>query len=445
MEIQLFQWKYGGGKMTQAEAIEIMLSGANVFLTGEPGAGKTYTLNQFIAIAQGRNKRIAITASTGIAASHISGMTIHSWSGLGIKDSIRDDEIDRMAFQPKMVEKYNDCDILIIDEVSMLHGSRLDMVNRVAKWLRMNSKPFGGLQVIFVGDLFQLPPVTKDSSNIDFVHLSESWDEAAPQACYLTEQHRQGADDELLTVLREMRAGELSKNSQEKLASCLLKTIPDDDSVTRLFTHNANVDALNRGMLMKIDSKLEQFHMSSSGDQYKIDTMKRNLLCPELLELKVGAEVMFCANNFDEGYVNGTRARVLRISNAGNPIVLTTDGAEIVVERYTWRTFSDLGYEVASVTQYPLRLAWAVTVHKSQGLSLDAAIIDLSQAFTPGMGYVALSRVRSLEGLYLAGMNQQALEMNQEIAKFDKKLRNMMIGDIELTGVNNIDILEGGK
>lgn len=409
--------------MTQQDAIKLMHSGKNIFLTGEPGAGKTYTLNKFIEEAKEKYKNIAITASTGIAASHINGVTIHSWSGLGIKESIRDDEIDRMSWQPAIAERYNVADILIIDEVSMLHGARLDMVNRVAKWLRRSKKAFGGLQVIFVGDLFQLPPVTKDSDAVDFVHLSEAWKEAAPQACYLTEQHRQGADDALLTILREMRAGKLSVESTQRLASAQ-RPAPDDDSITRLFTHNVNVDALNRGMLQKIEGAMKVFYMRSSGDPFKVTAMKRNLLCPEKLELKVGAEVMFCANNFEEGFVNGTRARVTRFSNAGNPVVLTTDGAEIAVQHHTWRTFNDHGHEVASVTQYPLRLAWAVTVHKSQGLSLDSAIIDLSQAFTPGMGYVALSRVRSLEGLILVGMNEQALEMNQEIAKFDKELKS---------------------
>lgn len=407
--------------MTQPEAIEKMLSGKNIFLTGEPGAGKTYTLNEYIRQAKKQHKRIAMTASTGIAASHIDGMTIHSWSGLGIKDHIEDHEIDKMAWQPKFMEKYNDCDVLVIDEVSMLHGSRLNMVNRVAKWLRNSSKPFGGLQVIFVGDLFQLPPVTRNSDVVDFIHTSEAWAEAAPEVCYLTEQHRQGADSELLTILREMRAGELSMQSKA-LLNTAIKPLPDDDSVTRLYTHNMDVDALNRGMLAKLPFETKRFHMSDTGDKFKVEQLKRNLLCPELLELKMDAEVMFCANNFEMNYVNGTRGRVIGFSKSGKPIVLTTDGNEILVEEYTWRMFHDRGFEVASVTQYPLRLAWAVTVHKSQGLSLDAAIIDLSQAFTPGMGYVALSRVRSLEGLYLVGMNEQALMMNQQIAKYDKEL-----------------------
>lgn len=408
--------------MTQAEAIKLMNSGKNIFLTGEPGAGKTYTLNQFIEQAREKGKRIAITASTGIAASHINGQTIHSWSGLGLKETIADYEIDNMSWKPYLVERYNACDILIIDEISMLHGSRLDMINRVAQWLRRSKKPFGGLQVIFVGDLFQLPPVTKGSSMIDYVHLSEAWKDAAPEACYLTEQHRQGADDELLTILREMRNNKLSVKSRQWLAS--RKRPTDDEHITRLYTHNADVDALNRQRLAKLPGDARRFQMTSSGDKYKIEAMKRNLLCPEILELKVDAEVMFCANNFKEGFVNGTRARLLRFSNAGNPVVLTTDGAEISVMEHTWRTYNDSGrHVVAEVSQYPLRLAWAVTVHKSQGLSLDAAEIDLSQAFTPGMGYVALSRVRSLEGLHLVGLNDQALQLDQDIAKFDKQLK----------------------
>ena len=408
--------------MTQPEAIELMLSGKNVFLTGEPGAGKTYTLNEYIRQAKEKGKRIAMTASTGIAASHIDGMTIHSWSGLGIKDSIRDDEIDKMAWQPKFMEKYNTVDVLVIDEISMLHGSRLNMLNRVAKWLRNNSAPFGGLQVIFVGDLFQLPPVTRGSDISDWVHLSEAWIEAKPETCYLLEQHRQGADSALLTILREMRAGTLSAKSR-KLLETAKRELPDDDSVTRLFTHNMDVDALNRGMLARLSTKTHRFYMTDTGDKYKVDAMKRSLLVPELLELKIDAEVMFCANDFDAGFVNGTRGRIINFASNGDPVVLTTDGNEIVASNHTWRMFHDKGFEVASVTQKPLRLAWAVTVHKSQGLSLDAAIIDLTKAFTPGMGYAALSRVRSLEGLYLVGMNEQALMMNQEIAKFDKEIK----------------------
>lgn len=407
--------------MTQAEALELMHSGANVFLTGEPGAGKTYTLNKFIEEAQEKHKRIAITASTGIAASHIGGTTIHSWSGLGIADAISDAELDRMSYKQQIMERYNRCDILIIDEVSMLHGSRLDMVDRACRWVRHNERPFGGLQVILVGDMFQLPPVTRGSDETDYAHHSNAWRVAELKPAYLTEQHRQGADDELLDILREMRNGGISKAHID-----LLNTrtgLPVDEHITKLYTHNVDVDTLNNNKLNQLDGQMHTFKMTGKGQDWQIDKLKKNLLCPEKLQLKVDAEVMFVANDFDAGFVNGTRGRVIAFER-GNPIVETTDGLRIQVEEHTWRQFNETGeYVIAEVSQTPLRLAWAVTIHKSQGMSLDSAEIDLTKAFVPGMGYVALSRVRSLEGLYLVGLGPQALQLDRDIYEFDKALK----------------------
>lgn len=407
--------------MTQAEALELMHSGANVFLTGEPGAGKTYTLNKFIEEAQAKHKRIAITASTGIAASHIGGTTIHSWSGLGIADSISDAELDRMGYKMQLVERYSRCDILIIDEISMLHGSRLDMVDRACRWVRHNERPFGGLQVILVGDMFQLPPVTRGSDETDYAHHSNAWRVADLKPAYLTEQHRQGAGDELLDILREMRNGGISQEHIELLNT--RKGLPVDEHITKLYTHNVDVDTLNNNKLNQLDGQMHTFKMTGKGQDWQIDKLKKNLLCPEKLQLKVDAEVMFVANDFDAGFVNGTRGRVIAFER-GEPVVETTDDMRIQVEEHTWRQFNETGeYVVAEVSQTPLRLAWAVTIHKSQGMSLDAAEIDLSKAFVPGMGYVALSRVRSLDGLFLGGLGPQALLLDRDIYEFDKALK----------------------
>lgn len=408
--------------MTQAEALELMHSGANVFLTGEPGAGKTYTLNKFIEEAQDKHKRIAITASTGIAASHIGGTTIHSWSGLGIADAISDAELDRMGYKQQLVERYNRCDILIIDEISMLHGSRLDMVDRACRWIRRKEDvPFGGLQVIFVGDMFQLPPVTRGSDETDYAHHSNAWRVADLKPAYLTEQHRQGAGDELLDILREMRNGGISQEHIELLNT--RKGLPVDESITKLYTHNVDVDTLNNNKLAELDGPMHTYTMTGKGKDWLVEKLMKNLLCPDKLQLKVGAEVMFVANNFDKGFVNGTRGRVIAFER-GEPVVETTDDLRIQVEEHTWRQFNETGeYVVAEVSQTPLRLAWAVTIHKSQGMSLDAAEIDLSKAFVPGMGYVALSRVRSLDGLFLGGLGPQALLLDRDIYEFDKALK----------------------
>jgi ATP-dependent exoDNAse (exonuclease V) alpha subunit len=398
-----------------------MMGGANVFLTGAPGAGKTHTLNEFIGRATRAGKRVAVTASTGIAASHLGGTTIHSWSGLGIADHLTDEDLKHTAGSERLAKRYNATDILVIDEISMLHGYRLDMINRVAKLLRNSSAPFGGLQVILVGDLFQLPPVSRGTSQFDFAYLSEAWQESNLKICYLTGQHRQQGSDSLLAFLEAMRRGELD-DSHETLLRERLQQTPDEATViTRLYSHNVDVEAINQRHLKALDGTSRTFERHTKGGKAKVEQLSKGLLAPEILELKVGAEVMFVANNFQEGFVNGSRGRVVGFKD-DMPLVQLLNGRELKVEPHSWSLNED-GQVRAEVTQLPLRLAWAITIHKSQGMSLDAAEIDLSRAFTPGMGYVALSRVRGLSGLYLKGINNMALTMHPQVHELDMQLR----------------------
>lgn len=406
--------------MRQAQALRVMSDGHSVFLTGAPGAGKTYVLNEFIRNATRAGKNVAVTASTGIAATHIGGTTIHSWSGLGIKEHLSDWDRENLSKNDRLISRYNSADVLVIDEVSMLHGTRLDVVNEAAKLLRENEKPFGGLQVVLVGDLFQLPPVSRSGEAIDFVHLSPGWQELAPKICYITEQHRQ-TGDELLDLLEAMRRGEVNELHESALQERLSRQVPGDLVVTRLYSHNMDVDSINERHLKDILETGKLFEMQTSGQEVKVEQLKKSVLAPERLELKVGAEVMFVANNFQAGFVNGTRGRVVDFVD-DQPLVILPSGKEISVERHTWKLEED-GRIRAEVAQLPLRLAWAITIHKSQGMSLDAAEIDLSRSFTPSMGYVALSRVRSMDGVYLAGINRMALSMHPTIFDFDIDLR----------------------
>ena len=406
--------------MTQKDALKIMQGGKNVFLTGEPGSGKTYILTKFIKWCRSNNKKVAITASTGIAASHIGGITIHSWSGTGIAEEMTKEDLRRYGNNARLRKRYNKAQVLVIDEVSMLHGHRLDMVNAIAKKLRGNEAPFGGLQVILVGDLFQLPPVSRNSSTYDFAHLSPSWSELNLKICYLTEQHRQTTDDGLLTLLKAMRNNNVSPVQLDLLKGrSALRQAPDN--VTRLYSHNIDVDTINQQHLDALPGKIHKYKMIASGNKYLSDTLKRNVLAPELLELKLNAEVMFVANDFEEGFFNGSRGRVIDF-NRGDPIVKLTNGKKIKVDYHKW-SIKEYDHVLASVEQVPLRLAWAITIHKSQGMSLDAAEIDLSKAFMPGMGYVALSRCVNLDGLYLKGINDMALTMHANIYELDKQLR----------------------
>jgi len=392
-----------------------------VFLTGPPGAGKTFVLNEFVRRARKSGRTVAVTASTGIAATHIGGTTIHSWSGLGIKDELDARSKNQIAGNARLSKRYNAADILVIDEISMLHGYRVDMVNEICKLLRGNERPFGGLQVILVGDLFQLPPVNRGGGRSDFAHFSDAWQELNPRICYLSEQHRQQADG-LLDLLEAMRSGEFEEHHTELLKERIGTRPTDDQPVTRLYAHNVDIDTMNQGRLAAIVSESYEYEMQAKGSSTKVEQLGRSILAPEILELKIGAEVMFVANNPAQGFFNGTRGRVVEFREDEPVVQLLGSRRKLKVEPHSWKLEED-GKVRAEITQLPLRLAWAITIHKSQGMSLDAAEIDLSKSFTPGMGYVALSRVRSLDGLFLSGINAMALRMHEEIYELDRALR----------------------
>jgi hypothetical protein len=404
--------------MTQEDALTILKSGANVFLTGEPGSGKTYTINRYIAWLRERGVEPAITASTGIAATHVGGMTIHAWSGIGVKRELSEWDLEALLEREPLVRRVRAAKVLVIDEVSMLDANLLTMVDRATRTLRGSEQPFGGLQIIFVGDFFQLPPVSKNEAS-KFAFESPSWEEANPICCYLSEQHRQ-EDDAFLALLGALRAGELEPLHYEMLQERAQE--PKNALVTRLYPHNADVDHVNDQALATIESAVHVYPMRSEGAPALVEALKRGCLSPENLSLKEGAAVMFTRNNFEHGYVNGTLGTVSGWSPAGFPLVKTRNGI-IEAAPEEWR-IDDRARTLAKITQVPLRLAWAITVHKSQGMSLDAALMDLSQAFEYGQGYVALSRVRSLSGLYLSGFNRRALEVHPVILERDAQFKN---------------------
>lgn len=417
--------------MKQAQALAVMLRGDSVFLTGPAGSGKTYILNQFISQAKRQGKQVAITASTGIAATHIGGTTIHSWSGLGIRERLTEHDKAWLQTNATLVKRYNSTDVLIIDEVSMLHGARLDMVNQACKILRTNDAPFGGLQIILTGDLFQLPPVNREGGDDDFAHTSAAWRELDPQICYLTEQHRQ-TDDDLITILTAMRQNTLTQGHFNKIKARIGLLPPENEVVTKLYSHNIDVESINQQQLEALPGESRTFQMATGGRAQYVEQLVKSVLAPETLELKVGAEVMFVANNFAAGFVNGSRGQVVGFRGE-QPIIRLQTGREVTLEPHNWVREED-GREIARVTQLPLRLAWAITIHKSQGMSLDSALIDLSRSFTYGMGYVALSRVRSIEGLYLHGLNQRALQLHPDIYEFDQTLQTKSAALAELVG-----------
>ncbi|NLE07550.1 MAG: AAA family ATPase [Parcubacteria group bacterium] len=405
--------------MTQKEALDILKTGRNVFLTGAAGSGKTHVLREYIAYLKDLDANIGITASTGIAATHMGGTTIHSWSGIGIRDSLSKSEIKEIAEKRQVRKTVQDASVLIIDEISMLHHFRLDLIDSVIREVKNCNESFGGMQVVFCGDFFQLPPVRKAGGpETLFAYHSETWKNLNLKICYLSEQHRQN-DLDYLKILNAVRESSVSEEIIETLKTRFHQNIPTEP--TKLYSHNRDVNSENENELNKIPGKTFEYEMREMGRQSIIKSLKKSCLAPETLKLKVGAKVMFVKNNFEQGYVNGTLGTVIKCGYE-EITVQTFSGKTIDVERETWVIEED-GKIKAEINQYPLRLAWAITVHKSQGMSLDSALIDLSRSFERGMGYVALSRVRSLEGLFLKGFNYMALQINEEVLEQDKKFK----------------------
>ena len=405
--------------MKQFHALNILKAGRNVYLTGAAGSGKTHVLNEYISYLKHRGVNIGITASTGIAATHIGGVTIHSWSGIGIRDTLSEYEIEALEQKEYLWKRFSKTKVLIIDEVSMLSPRAFDTIEKVCRTMKRNDEPFGGMQVILAGDFFQLPPISRGSSEVEFINKSRAWRAMNIRACYLDEQFRQ-TDNVLEKMLNEMRKGNASPLTRSKLNTLRDKKFNNNITPTRLYTHNADVDALNDKELEKLPGKEMKFEMTTTGRATLINTLKKGLLTPETLRLKKGASVMFIKNNLEEGYVNGTLG-IVEDFDEGLPSVRTFSGKKITVYSAKWEIMEN-GKTLAAAEQLPLRLAWAITIHKSQGMSIDAAEIDLSKSFMPGQGYVALSRLRSLEGLSLLGLNEMAFAAHPDVAKLDERL-----------------------
>lgn len=408
--------------MTQQQALKILKSGANVFLTGSAGTGKTFLLNQFISYLKKSNIKVGVTASTGIAATHLGGRTIHSWSGIGIKKEMDEKSLKHIAKDKRLNKRIKETQVLIIDEISMLDAKRLTLVDQVCKKIKDPFLPFGGLQIIMCGDFFQLPPVNQGEKS-QFAYESPVWQNSNIRICYLSKQFRQN-DPIFTALLNKIRENKAGLEELNLLKTRLHQSINLSVKPTQLYTHNIKVDTINDSELSRIPKKEMTYHMTTQGLKPLVDFLKKNCLAPAELKLKIGAIVMFVKNNFEAGYVNGTLGKVVDYDDNKYPIIETASGQHIIAFPLTWN-MEENNEVVASVRQIPLRLAWAITVHKSQGMSLDAAEIDLSKSFEYGMGYVALSRIRKLDNIKLMGINQIALRVSPKVVEKDQEFKKL--------------------
>ncbi len=415
---------YTGLPEEKKAALSAIAEGKNVFITGAAGTGKSYLLG--LIKEQWAGKGLHITASTGIAAVQIGGVTLHSWAGLGV-GTAPVTEIIKFILSGKgtmLRRKLKKAKILAIDEISMISASLLDVLDEVLKTVRNSSRPFGGLQLILLGDFLQLPPVSREAdAERHFCFESVAWQEADIQLFMLRQVFRQ-EEENFTELLQEMRHGALSAVHIALLKS-RIQPVPDDEvRPTILTTHNHKAESVNRVELEKLPGEVRVFTMQGEGQENRLVFLKKNCLSPEQLALKTGAQVMMLKNTLQkEGIINGSLGVVKDFTAAGFPIVRFMNGKLHVIEPEEWLVEEydaerQMMVEKAKIIQVPLMLAWAITVHKSQGMTLDRVECDVGSAFEEGQVYVALSRVKTLEGLYLRSFNPNVIKVNPKVVAF---------------------------
>ena len=389
-------------------------------ITGNAGTGKSFLLNWLRS-----RLTMAIAASTGIAALQIKGGTIHSWGGLGIGTKsagwIVENLLDKkVKYRDKTYDRIKDCQRLVIDEISMLSAEMIDLLDAVCCIIRENEEPFGGIQVIFVGDFLQLPPVTKDKELPNFAFEASAWEAADTKVFLLTKVFRQ--EEELFArVLNKIRFDEIDEEVEEFLIARYEAVDPDPEHPpVILHTHNHGCDKVNRIELRKIPGEEKIFKADDTGKHESfIAQLDKDCMAPKLLTLKVGARVMLLVNlNPAEGLVNGSLGFVREMGVFGITVEFD-NGTTSTLEQETWSYMK--GDDVlATRSQYPLRLAWAITIHKSQGMTLAKVEAHLDHCFADGQAYVALSRAQTSAGLFLRGKGV-SISANKKAVDFYKR------------------------
>jgi ATP-dependent DNA helicase PIF1 len=425
----------------QQEVIKTLASGLNVFMTGCGGTGKSHVikslprlLTPLIKERVGHDPVICCTALTGCAALLLGceASTLHSWAGIGLgKDDVAD-LVFKIQRNGRAKKHWKQTDVLIIDEISMLTLDLLDKLDDIGKRMRRSDKPFGGIQLLLVGDFCQLPPVMKDC-DLQFAFESSRWSTIVQKTIELKEIHRQ-KDPVFQTVLGEARRGSLSVESIALLKARIgLDWKKQKIRPTLLFPKNAEVDMINTanlkalkgirpfeagyafakpGLKAKHDLKNESFLRS-------VAALDKDAMYRPKLELAVGAQVMLIKNlDVAGGLVNGSRGVIVKFGDEGEPIVEFLNGRLVPMVLQEWPID---GYPGISRTQYPLRLAWACTIHKAQGATLDSALIDIGVGvFEVGQAYVALSRVKSLDSLFVHSFSPEAFQLHTKVEAFYK-------------------------
>lgn len=452
----------------------------NLFLSGSAGTGKTFLIKQCIKLLKKKfsEDQIAVCATTGVAAIDIGGMTLHNFAGIGLGGKI----FNLRKMSNFVIERWYDTKVLIVDEVSMLQVDYFNQINNVAMNCKKNKKLFGGIRLIFVGDFLQLPPVVANDENKNLLLFeSELWKNLNFKPILLKKSFRQQEDEPFFNTLQNIRLGKLENKDFELLQSCINRDIPANIQITKLFAYNATVDFENIKLLNNIkehelvkksaifmitttkykhmleevsiintiikDYHVEKLLFKNQDQNYedycKIYFKNRNIFSniaettikytkfyiPYHLQFKQDAQVMLCVNlDVKKGLVNGSQGIIIGFTKDNQyPIVKFNNNTTINIHPHPWLAgsykFKNEKYRIYYI-QYPLKLCWSTTIHKSQGLTMENISIDFSGNLQDSQAYVALSRVKKSSGLYLKNFKPQCIHVNRKIVEFYENLEN---------------------
>ncbi len=388
------------------QSLDSVIDGENVLITGPAGTGKSFLIDRIVRQLSKVGTNVVRTSSTGVSAVNIGGRTIHSFLGTAINGSIPQlqnaIENDRVYLSGKLTSRVRKMDALIIDEVSMLSGDYIDMVDYWLKELRESDAPFGGVQIIMTGDFFQLPPVQTEESHLlnHFAFQALCWSNLGIKVCYLNQCFRQD-DPEFLTHLGNIRVGYIPQDTISFFTQCVGKTLDDP---TQLVPTNRAAFDINERNLAKLPGELWENKAELAGDDRYFDKLTRSCIAEDNLRLRVGAKIIILVNDFNKGFVNGSRGEITGLDEFLVTVAFVNnsgDDDETQLPMATWPYLNGNGEEVAFLEQFPVKLAYAMTIHKSQGMTIELLQCDLAGCFECGQAYVALSRAKSVQGLSL--------------------------------------------
>lgn len=403
----------------QDSALDLLRSGENVFLTGGAGSGKSFLIRHYMKELD--SKEMPILASTGAAAVLLGGRTFHSFFGLGIMEGGPDATFERASKDKRLMTRLRTVEGVIIDEISMIPGQALMIAEALSQRARESKLPWGGMRIIAVGDFAQLPPVTQTGQR-DWCFLNQVWENSGFQNVLLS--HNQRVSENLfLDILSDVRHGSVSPRVREFLNDHI-KEHDEDHPGTRLFPRKINAEKFNQKKLDEINDEEVTIDSIYFGSEKHIEMLMKAAPVPVKLVLKLGCRVMFLQNDPQKRWVNGTRGYITDIAT-DKIIVKKDNGREVQVDKTSFAVQDAEGNIMASVIQFPLTLAYATTIHKSQGATLDDLWCDLSSLWEPGHAYVALSRLRSSEGLHLIGWNPRSIIVDSKVLQFYKSLNSI--------------------